>query len=126
MRGSFDRGRYSFLAPSQSCLYRAGAKTTDKVPLEDQEQDDDRKAAENAHGHYLVPLIVVLAHQQLQPHWDRPHVVRLCQQLPRPSGRVPRVPACQPVYVVVVDSVGVADSWTGVPSPAEFTAVTSK
>ena len=55
-RGSFDRGRYSFLAPSQSCLHRAGAKTTGKVPLEDQEQDDDRKAAENAHGHDLVPF----------------------------------------------------------------------
>ena len=49
---------------SELRLYRTGAKTTNKVPLEDQEQDDNRKTAKNAHGHYLVPLIVVLAHQQ--------------------------------------------------------------
>src|SRR6185312_6401495 len=48
-----------------SCLDGARGEAAEESPLEDQEQDEHRNRPEDAHGHHLVPLVRVLAHEQL-------------------------------------------------------------
>ena len=48
-----------------SALHRAGGEPADEVALEEEEEDEHRDAAEDAHRHHLVPLVRVLAHEQL-------------------------------------------------------------
>ena len=58
-----------------SGLDGAGSEPADEPPLEEQEQDEHRDGAEDAHRHHLVPLVGMLAHQELDADGDSPHVV---------------------------------------------------
>src|SRR3954468_8871645 len=59
----------------KSNLDCAGRHPTDEIPLEEQEQRQDGNTAQNAHRHHLVPLIGMLAHEELDADGNRPHVL---------------------------------------------------